>query len=79
MAKRMWGNYARGIGSLAIAVYNLDTYVVGKFAIGSIGHQLVAGFNLTKQTDSSTSHNRQIAALNLFNPVYGSQPFGDVA
>ncbi|MEH2180216.1 TonB-dependent siderophore receptor [Nostoc sp.] len=58
--------------------YNLDTYVVGKFATGSIGHQLVAGFNFIRETSSTTNNNRQIAALDLFNPVYGSQPFGDV-
>ncbi|MHC5613446.1 MAG: TonB-dependent siderophore receptor [Nostoc sp.] len=58
--------------------YNLDTYLVGKFATGRIGHQLVAGFNLTKITSNTTSNDRQIAPLDLFNPVYGSQPFGDV-
>ncbi|MHC5728435.1 MAG: TonB-dependent receptor domain-containing protein, partial [Nostoc sp.] len=58
--------------------YNLDTYVVGKFATGRIGHQLVAGFNLTKITSNTTSNDRQIAPLDLFNPVYGSQPFEPV-
>ncbi|MEH2303242.1 MAG: TonB-dependent siderophore receptor [Nostoc sp.] len=60
-------------------VYNLDTYVVGKFATGSIGHQLVAGFNLTRLNSTTSNNDPQIAALDLFNPVYGSQPFGNVA
>ncbi|MHC5671552.1 TonB-dependent siderophore receptor [Nostoc sp.] len=59
-------------------VYNLDTYVVGKFATGSIGHQLVAGFNLTRINSTTTNNDRQIAPLDLFNPVYGSQPFEPV-
>ncbi|MEH2467248.1 TonB-dependent siderophore receptor [Nostoc sp.] len=58
--------------------YNLDTYVVGKFATGSIEHQLVTGFNLIRQTSNTSSYDRQIASLDLFNPVYGSRPFGDV-
>ncbi|MEH2180201.1 TonB-dependent receptor [Nostoc sp.] len=57
--------------------YNLDTYVIGKFTTGSIGHQLVTGFNLNRQTQYYTGYDREIASLDLFNPVYGSQPFGD--
>lgn len=52
--------------------------MVGKFATGSIQHELVTGFNLTRTNDTTTNNDRQIAALDLFNPVYGNQPFGDV-
>ncbi|MEH1831738.1 MAG: TonB-dependent siderophore receptor [Nostoc sp.] len=54
--------------------YGIETYVVGKFATGSIRHQLVTGFNFTKHTDDTTSNFSQGATLDLFNPVYGRQP-----
>ncbi|MBP5971844.1 TonB-dependent receptor [Brasilonema sp. CT11] len=54
--------------------YNLDTYVVGKFATGSIGHQLVTGVNFIKFSSDANNTFRPIAALDLFNPVYGTQP-----
>ena len=56
--------------------YGIDTYVVGKFAIGSIRHELVTGFNLTKHTDdtiSNFSNFSQGATLDVFNPVYGRE------
>ena len=57
--------------------YGIDTYVVGKFATGSIRHQLVTGFNFTKHTDDTRSNFTnfsQGAILDVFNPVYGRQP-----
>ncbi|MEH2071678.1 MAG: TonB-dependent siderophore receptor [Nostoc sp.] len=57
-------------------IYNFDTYVVGKFATGSIQHQLVTGLNLSRQDTFATNFNRAIAPLDLFNPQYGSRPTG---
>ncbi|WP_334969998.1 TonB-dependent siderophore receptor [Nostoc sp.] len=51
--------------------FNLDTYVVGKFATGSIRHQLVTGFNLTRQNNVSNRTFREAASIDLFKPVYG--------
>ncbi|MEH2290620.1 TonB-dependent siderophore receptor [Nostoc sp.] len=57
-------------------VYNFDTYVVGKFATGSIQHQLVTGLNLSRDDTFATNISRAIASLDLFNPQYGSRPTG---
>ena len=56
-------------------VFNVDTYVIGKFATGSIQHQLVTGFNYTRYDNDSTDRGRQAEPLDLFNPVYG-RPLG---
>ncbi|AFY88045.1 TonB-dependent siderophore receptor [Chroococcidiopsis thermalis PCC 7203] len=55
--------------------YNLDNYIVGNFATGSIKHQLVAGFNL-RRTDIDYKSNLSLnyAPLDIFNPVYGRTP-----
>ncbi|MEH1836740.1 MAG: TonB-dependent siderophore receptor [Nostoc sp.] len=55
-------------------VYNFDTYAVGKFATGSIRHQVVTGFNLSREDTFVTNSGSAIASLDLFNPQYGSQP-----
>ncbi|WP_442944186.1 TonB-dependent siderophore receptor [Nostoc sp.] len=57
--------------------YNVDTYLVGKFATGSIQHQLVTGFNLTREESVFDITRRQAASLDVFNPVY-RQPLGSV-
>ncbi|WP_442944374.1 TonB-dependent siderophore receptor [Nostoc sp.] len=57
--------------------FNLDTYVVGKFATGSVEHQLLMGFNLTREESTLPVIIGRAAPINLFNPVYG-QPIGDV-
>ena len=59
-------------------VYNLDNYVVGKFATGSIQHKLVAGFNLFRQDTDFTDGTATIAPLDIFAPVYGNSPTGDI-
>ncbi|MEH2252859.1 TonB-dependent siderophore receptor [Nostoc sp.] len=56
--------------------YNFDTYVVGKFATGSIQHQLVTGLNLSREDTFGTNFSRELASLDLFNPQYGSRPTG---
>lgn len=57
--------------------YRLSTNIVGKFATGSIQHQLLFGFDLGRQTADSSGADREIAPLDLFNPVYGQRP-GDI-
>ncbi|MEH1836732.1 MAG: TonB-dependent siderophore receptor [Nostoc sp.] len=54
--------------------YNLDTYVTGKFATGSIAHQLLIGLDLFREVNRYDGSTRAIAPLDLFNPVYGSLP-----
>ncbi|MEH1843096.1 MAG: TonB-dependent siderophore receptor [Nostoc sp.] len=56
-------------------VYNLDNYIVGRFATGGIQHQLVTGFNISRTETLFSSFTRSTAPLDLFNPVYG-QPLG---
>ncbi|MFQ4144493.1 TonB-dependent siderophore receptor [Chlorogloeopsis sp. ULAP02] len=58
-------------------VYNLDTYVIGKFNTGSIKHEIVAGVNLFRRDSTLAGFNRSAAPIDLFDPVYG-QPLGDV-
>ncbi|MBD2561568.1 MULTISPECIES: TonB-dependent siderophore receptor [Nostoc] len=53
-------------------VYNLDNYVVGKFATGSIKHELVAGFNLSRTDTNSDALFNDTTPLDVFNPVYGT-------
>ncbi|MDZ7960272.1 MAG: TonB-dependent siderophore receptor [Aulosira sp. DedQUE10] len=53
-------------------VYNLDNYVVGKLTTGSIKHELVAGFNLSKTDTNSKSLFNETTPLDVFNPVYGN-------
>ncbi|NMG06754.1 TonB-dependent receptor [Brasilonema sp. UFV-L1] len=53
--------------------FNLDTYIVGKFATGSIQHQLVTGFNLTRSESDLKITTGRAASLDVFNPVYGKQ------
>jgi iron complex outermembrane receptor protein len=54
--------------------YSLDTYVVGEFATGSIQHQLVTGFALTRLDDFSLNFGDPAASIDLFDPVYGLAP-----
>ncbi|MEH1843092.1 MAG: TonB-dependent receptor [Nostoc sp.] len=55
--------------------FNVDTYVVGQFSTGSIRHQLVTGFNLTRQEGGFFNTSYRAAPIDLFNPVYG-RPIG---
>ncbi|WP_084226988.1 TonB-dependent siderophore receptor [Nostoc sp. KVJ20] len=54
--------------------YRLLTNVIGKFATGSIKHQLLFGFDLGRQSIDSSGIDREIAPLDLFNPIYGQLP-----
>ncbi len=53
--------------------YNFDTYTVGKFQTGSIGHQLVIGFNYKWGESSDVGGGGAANQLDLFNPVYGQR------
>lgn len=57
--------------------FNVDTYVVGEFATGSIRHQLVTGFNLSRQEGTNIGVFGTAASIDLFNPVY-DQSRGEV-
>ncbi|MHC5748745.1 MAG: TonB-dependent receptor domain-containing protein, partial [Nostoc sp.] len=51
--------------------YAVQTDVVGKFLTGSIKHQLVLGFDYTKNTENGTFGDFETyPSLNIFNPVY---------
>jgi iron complex outermembrane recepter protein len=54
--------------------YRLATDIVGEFATGSIQHQLLLGLDLGKEVGEFSSQNREIAPLDLYNPIYGQQP-----
>jgi iron complex outermembrane recepter protein len=57
--------------------YILDTNVVGNFRTGSIQHQVLLGFDLFRENDRGIFRFRNIAPLDLFNPVYGA-PIGNI-
>ncbi|MEH1838253.1 MAG: TonB-dependent siderophore receptor [Nostoc sp.] len=59
--------------------YALDNHVVGKFKTGSLGHELVAGFDLYRDIVQFDQTMRSLAPLDLFNPVYGQLPGGIVS
>ncbi|MEH2287413.1 TonB-dependent siderophore receptor [Nostoc sp.] len=50
--------------------YNLLTDIVGKFSTGSIQHQLLFGFDLSRYDSKYLFNNRSAAPIDLFNPVY---------
>lgn len=54
--------------------YRLSTNVIGRFATGAIQHQLLFGIDLGRQTGDSSGLEREIAPLDLFNPIYGQLP-----
>jgi iron complex outermembrane recepter protein len=67
--------------NVEIENYSLQTDLIGKFNTGSIKHQLLFGFDLSRYVyaddyyfdpDSST-----VPPLDLFNPVYGGFPIPD--
>jgi iron complex outermembrane recepter protein len=54
--------------------YRLSTDVIGNFATGSIQHQLLFGLDLGRVTGEFSGQNREIALLDLFDPIYGQPP-----
>jgi iron complex outermembrane recepter protein len=59
--------------------YQLDTYVTGDFKTGSIDHKLLFGFNLSREDFINNGTEQfELAPIDLFDPVYGSQTVGSV-
>lgn len=55
--------------------YALQTDLVGRFATGSIEHQVLFGVELTRLYQTETVARRRPAEpINIFNPVYGAVP-----
>ncbi|WP_366931690.1 TonB-dependent siderophore receptor [Nostoc sp. NOS(2021)] len=50
--------------------YNLATDIIGKFSTGSIKHQLLFGFDLSRFDYEYLFNNSNAAPIDLFNPVY---------
>ncbi|MBD2775785.1 TonB-dependent receptor [Iningainema tapete] len=49
-------------------IYTLDSYIVGKFNTGSIQHQIVAGFDLFRELNSTNLETRT-STIDIFNPA----------
>ncbi|MEH2015407.1 TonB-dependent siderophore receptor [Nostoc sp.] len=60
--------YADGV-SIAQS-YQMQTDLIGKFATGSIQHQLLVGFDLSRTTDYFTFGNALLPTIDIFNPNY---------
>ena len=57
--------------------YTLTTNIVGKFATGSIQHQLLFGVDLNRYKNATPRYaSADAASIDIFNPVYG-QPRGE--
>ncbi len=54
--------------------YTLQTEVVGKFKTNWVGHQVLLGVELFRYRFNYQFFNSTIAAIDLFDPVYGAQP-----
>ncbi|WP_442939887.1 TonB-dependent siderophore receptor [Nostoc sp.] len=63
-------NRVFGEGQFNDEAYNLLTDIVGKFSTGSIQHQLLFGFDLSRYDSKYLFNDRSAAPIDLFNPVY---------
>ncbi|MEH2378047.1 MAG: TonB-dependent siderophore receptor [Nostoc sp.] len=64
-------NRLYGEGQFDDQAYNMATDIIGKFSTGSIKHQLLFGFDLSRFSyKSSFLTNFNAAPIDLFNPVY---------
>lgn len=64
-------NRSARIGSQFSDFYYLDTNLLGKFSTGSINHQLLIGFSLSRNTtDLNFEFGIPAAPVDIFNPVY---------
>ena len=52
-------------------VYSLQTDLIGNFNTGSVQHQLLLGFELTKLIDEYEGRRVAFPSIDIFNPVYG--------
>ncbi|MFQ4145828.1 TonB-dependent siderophore receptor [Chlorogloeopsis sp. ULAP02] len=62
------------IGSQFYDSYYLDTNLLGKFNTGSINHQLLFGFSLSRNTSDLSFENNifSVAPVDIFDPVYNN-------
>jgi iron complex outermembrane recepter protein len=59
--------------------YALTTNLIGKFATGSIQHQLLFGFDLNRFDNyNPVTPSFDAASIDIFNPVYGRPPIATV-
>ena len=64
------------IGSQFYDFYYLDTNLLGKFSTGSIDHQLLFGFSLSRNTtDLNFEFGIPATPVDIFNPVYDQTVF----
>lgn len=59
-----------GQGQFNDEAYNMATDIIGKFSTGSIQHQLLFGFDLSRFSYESFFTANNAAPIDLFNPVY---------
>jgi iron complex outermembrane receptor protein len=65
---------------LDFQTYSLQTNIVGEFTTGAIGHTLLFGVDLSRQTENFFGQfTPPISPLNIFDPVYGATPRPDIA
>jgi iron complex outermembrane recepter protein len=67
--------YFNNLEPFSVRTYALDTYVTGEFSTGSIQHQLVAGFDLSRAETRTDGIFGDAGPLDLFDPDYG-RPLG---
>lgn len=69
-------NREASIGSQFYDFYYLDTNLLGKFSTGSIDHQLLFGFSLSRNTiDLNIESGIPAAPVDIFDPVYDQTVF----
>lgn len=52
--------------------YGLQTDLISKFNTGSVQHELLAGFELSRNASDGVLRRTEFTPINIFNPVYGS-------
>jgi iron complex outermembrane recepter protein len=54
--------------------YSIQTNLIGKFKTGSIDHQLLFGLEWNKFNDLDTTGFSTVSSIDVFNPVYNTEP-----
>jgi iron complex outermembrane recepter protein len=63
--------FFQNVEPFSVKNYVLETYAVAKFNTGSIRHQLIAGFDLSRDETTTNGIFGNAGAIDLFNPQYG--------
>ena len=58
--------------------FRLSTNVIGKFATGTVQHQLLFGFDLSRIVGKFSGQDRETTTIDVFNPIYGGRTFGEI-